>query len=108
MSQESQSYTLEDLYKQAQTQGGEYLQFIDNDNLSSGIYQLQKGSIDNQEPHKWDELYYVLEGKAKLRVEDKTYDAIPGSILFVKAKIEHTFVEIEEDLKVLVFFSKKE
>jgi quercetin dioxygenase-like cupin family protein len=108
MAQEGEAFVLEDLYKQAKEQGGSYLKFIDNEKLSSGIYQLRKGEIDEQEPHEWDELYYVLEGKAQLIVEKETYEANPGTILFVKARIAHTFVNIEEDLKVLVFFSKKE
>ncbi len=107
MAQNSGSFELEELYKQAKEEGGNYLRFIDNERLSSGIYQLKKGDVDNQQPHQYDELYYILEGKATLKVENERYEARPGSILFVKAEIEHTFVDIEEDLKVLVFFSKK-
>ncbi len=107
MAQKSEAFTLEELYGQAKKEGGNYLKFIDNENLSSGIYQLKKGEVDNQRPHEWDEIYYILEGRATLKVENETYSAIPGAILFVKAKIDHTFVNIEEDLRVLVFFSKK-
>lgn len=106
--QDSQQFSLEDLYNQAKEKGSAYLKFIDNDKLSSGIYQLKKGSTDQQRPHDWDELYYVLEGRATLKVEDQSYEVKPGEILFVAAQIEHTFVDIREDLKVLVFFSKKE
>lgn len=108
MAQNSADFKLEELYLQAKEQGGNYLRFIDNERLSSGIYQLKKGDVDTQQPHEWDELYYILEGKATLKVENESYEAVPGAILFVKAKIGHTFVNIEEDLKVLVFFSKKE
>ncbi|MEP5610906.1 MAG: cupin domain-containing protein [Cyclobacteriaceae bacterium] len=107
MAQSSAGFNLEELYAQAKEQDGNYLKFIDNDQLTSGIYQLEKGAVDKQRPHEWDEIYYVLEGKATLNVENESYDAVPGAILFVKAKVDHTFVAIEENLKVLVFFSKK-
>lgn len=108
MAQDSEGFSLEELYQQAEEKGGSYLRFIDNDRLSSGIYQLKKGDVDRQQPHEWDEIYYILEGRATLKVENESYEAKPGSILFVRAKIDHTFVDIEEDLKVLVFFSKKD
>jgi len=108
MAQDSEGFKLEELYAQAKEKGGNYLKFIDNDKLTSGIYQLEKGAVDNQRPHEWDEIYYILEGKATLNVENESYEALPGVILFVKAKVDHTFVNIEEDLKVLVFFSKTE
>lgn len=108
MAQESEGFKLEELYSQAKVKGDSYLKYIDNDKLTSGLYQLKKGEVDIQRPHEWDEIYYVLEGKATLMVENESYDALPGAILFVKAQVDHTFVDIEEDLKVLVFFSKKE
>ncbi len=85
-----------------------YLQLMDNENLSSGIYYLKKGEEDNQEPHKWDEIYYVIAGDAKIQIEDDLYDARSGDLLFVKAKQSHQFKDIKSDLTLLVFFSKKE
>ncbi len=108
MAQKSESFELKKLLKEAQISDGNYLKFIDNNKLSSGIYELKKGEKDLQQPHEWDELYYVLEGKAQLQVEDKIYEAVPGSVLFVAAKVDHKFINIVKDLKVLVFFSKKE
>ena len=76
--------------------------------MSLGIYQLKKGGADPQNPHKQDEVYYVLSGKAKLRVENRTVPANTGAILFVEAGAEHKFIEIEEDLTLLVFFAPAE
>lgn len=106
--QERALFQLEDLYNEASEKDLTYLRFIDNEKLSSGIYQLKAGVTDEQEPHKWDELYYVLEGRAKLNVEGEQFEVVPGGILFVAADAVHQFVEIEDDLKLLVFFSKKE
>ena len=104
--QESAAFNQENLLKELAKSDTRYLRFFDNETLSTGIYQLNAGDADEQSPHEWDELYYVLEGKAKLKAGDETFDAIPGAILFVAAKIEHHFFDIEDDLKVLVFFSK--
>ena len=83
-----------------------WLAFIDNSTMTCGVYRLAKGSKDGQSPHALDEVYYVVSGKAKFKAGDKTVDCKPGSVLFVKAKVEHRFFDIEEDLTTLVFFSK--
>ena len=83
-----------------------YLNFFDNDHMMMGIYTLKKGSEDKQSPHEIDEAYYVLEGRAKFEVEDRDMSVAPGDILFVKADAVHKFYDIEEDLRLLVFFAK--
>ncbi|MEM7204065.1 MAG: cupin domain-containing protein [Planctomycetota bacterium] len=80
-------------------------QLLARSSLSSGIYRLEQGATDRQSPHEMDELYYVLSGRAKLEVGDKTLAAEPGALLFVAAHAPHRFVEITEDLTTLVFFS---
>ncbi len=85
-----------------------YLSFFNNDHMMMGIYTLKAGAQDGQSPHKIDEAYYVLEGKAKFEVAETKMDISPGSIIFVKANAPHKFYEIEEDLRLLVFFAKHE
>ncbi len=107
MAQESSAYQIKDLLAQANQQDGRYLKFLDNEKLTSGIYQLKKGDKDLQEPHEWDELYYVLSGEAVLVVGEERHMANSGAVLFVAANVPHRFEDIEEDLDILVFFSKK-
>ncbi len=83
-----------------------YLPFFDNEHLSMGIYTLEVGAQDKQEPHKIDEAYYVLEGKAKFQVSETHMDVSPGDIIFVQAQAPHHFYEITNQLKLLVFFAK--
>ena len=85
-----------------------YLPFFDNDHMMMGIYTLKAGAEDGQSPHKIDEAYYVLEGKAKFEVSGTKMEVQPGAIIFVKANASHRFYEIEEDLRLLVFFAKHE
>lgn len=97
-----------DALKQKQAKGSRhYLKFIDVSTLSMGLYALPAGARDTQSPHAEDEVYIITEGKAVLDVEGEKFPATTGSILFVKARVKHHFHDIEEDLKVLVLFSKK-
>lgn len=103
---EQEAFTVTELVERAVSEGKPWLAFLDRPSLSCGIYRLAAGGTDGQQPHKLDEVYYVIEGKGKLRAGDETFDAAPGSILYVQRDIEHRFLEIEEDLTILVFFSK--
>ena len=48
----------------------------------------------------------MINGKGQFKVADEPDLAVgPGSVLFVKAHVEHRFHTIEEDLDILVFFS---
>ena len=73
--------------------------------LSAGVYRLAAGSRDMQGPHDEDEVYYVLSGRARIRVGDEVRDVKPGSLLYVKAATDHVFFEIEEDITLLVLFA---
>lgn len=81
-------------------------EFLRAHSLSVSIYRLPAGSKDMQAPHMEDEVYYVIEGKARLRVEEKDHDIRPGSVLYVRATAAHSFFDIEEDLVVLAIFGK--
>lgn len=83
----------------------EYKEFLRVPNLSCGIYHLAAGSQDMQTPHDEDEMYYVLEGRARIQVADEIREVRPGSVLYVQASASHSFFEIEEDMTLLVFFT---
>lgn len=73
--------------------------------LSLTIARWPAGSVDDQTPHTEDEVYYVLNGRAALMVEGSRTNVGPGSVAFVAAGDDHRFVDITEDLDVLVFWS---
>lgn len=83
----------------------EYLEFLKVSALSCGVYKLAAGSTDMQAPHDEDEVYLVLEGRARMRLGDEDKAVGPGSLLYVSATTEHSFFEIEEDMTLLVFFA---
>jgi mannose-6-phosphate isomerase-like protein (cupin superfamily) len=91
---------------QEQAESGKpYLQFINEGTLSLGLYALAAGSIDTQSPHAEDEIYYVVAGRGAIIVAGERRPVQPGSIVFVAKEVEHRFVDIEEDLSLLVFFA---
>ena len=76
--------------------------------LSLGVYRLARGETDPQTPHAEDEIYYVLRGRGKIRIEDEDGDVAPGRVIFVKARARHRFHTVTEELALLVFFSPAE
>jgi mannose-6-phosphate isomerase-like protein (cupin superfamily) len=93
------------LIKRQQESGVPYLEFLRVPDLSCGVYSLAAGAKDLQSPHDEDEVYYVISGRARLKVEDEERVVGPGTILYVGGTSEHSFVEIEEDTTLLVFFA---
>jgi quercetin dioxygenase-like cupin family protein len=96
------------LRAQRKASGKAYLEFLRRETLSAGLYELPAGGVDPQTPHGEDELYVVLDGRARLRVAGLGHPVEPGSIVFVEAGVEHRFEAIESDLSVLVFFAPPE
>jgi mannose-6-phosphate isomerase-like protein (cupin superfamily) len=72
--------------------------------LSVGTYCIPVGGTDDQSPHTEDEVYVVTAGRAKISTPAATVDVAPGSVIFVPAKEEHRFVDVTEDLTLLVVF----
>jgi len=85
--------------------GNAYLQFINEGTLSVGLYELAAGSIDTQTPHAEDEVYYVVAGRGTIEVAGERRPVRPGSTVFVAKAVDHRFVDIAEDLSILVFFA---
>ena len=100
-----EAFHVDDLIEKRSASNRAYLPFLNRKTLSLGLYSLKRGSEDRQPAHDQDEVYYVKNGKALLRVGDKDIAVRPGSIVYVKADVAHRFHSIEGDLDVVVFFS---
>ena len=102
------AFELAQLITECSQSGSEYLEFIRKPSLSVGLYMLSAGAIDQQEPHTEDEVYYVVNGRASIQVDNESRPVESGSVVFVQANIEHRFHTITEDLTILVFFAPAE
>jgi len=85
-----------------------YLEFLRVSSLSAGVYVLTAGSTDTQTPHREDEMYYVVRGRARMRIGGDEQAVAAGSVIFVAANVQHSFCEIAEELVVVVFFAPAE
>ncbi len=83
---------------------GRYAEFLKAPALHAGLYELEAGATDRQQPHDDDEIYYVISGRANFRVEGVARPVQPGDVIYVAAGEPHCFEEIEEDLRLLVTF----
>ena len=99
-----QIFQLDELLEKKAGMSFPYLEFVRAPSLSCGIYSLQRGAKDLQGPHDEDEVYVVIKGRARIRVGDEEEEVGPGSLIYVAATSEHRFVEIEEDITLLVLF----
>src|SRR5947209_5941405 len=102
-----QAFTTADL-EAAREPGSLYHEFLRVPTMSAGLYKLEAGGTDPQQPHTEDELYYIVSGHAQLQVAQDNREVGPGSLVFVAANVEHRFHDITEELSVLVFFAPAE
>ena len=85
-----------------------YLEFVRVPDLSAGLYVLEAGATDPQQPHAEDEVYVVMRGRGRFRVGTEEKEVEHGTVLFVPARAEHRFLDVRERLEVLVFFGPAE
>jgi len=100
--------TLEALESARRAADRRYLEFLRVPDLSAGLYVLEPGAIDPQQPHAEDEIYVVMRGRCRFRVGTEEQEVQPGSVLFVPARLEHRFLDLRERLEALVFFGPAE
>jgi mannose-6-phosphate isomerase-like protein (cupin superfamily) len=101
-------FHLDALNHQRAAKGKLYLEFLRVPAMSAGVYVLPKGGSDPQKPHREDEMYYVVRGRASMQIGDDQAKVGIGSVIFVEAEAEHRFYDIEEELEILVFFAPAE
>jgi quercetin dioxygenase-like cupin family protein len=102
------TFNLTSLTVESERGNQRWLEFLRVPSLSMGLYRLKAGQADKQQPHTEDEVYFVISGKASFRAGGQEEAVVPGSLIFVERAVEHRFVDITEDLTVLVFFAPPE
>jgi quercetin dioxygenase-like cupin family protein len=100
--------TLAEVEQQRVEKGMPYREFLRVPAMSAGLYVLPAGATDHQKPHREDEIYYVVRGRARFKAGEEDHGVSGGSVIFVAAEVEHRFYAIEEELAVLVVFAPAE
>ena len=108
MMQSAAFFNIADAEKRREQSGRRYLEFLRVPAMSAGVYVLPAGGTDPQSPHKEDEMYYVVRGRARMLAGSEDQAVSEGSIIFVADGVEHRFFDITEELVVLVFFAPAE
>jgi mannose-6-phosphate isomerase-like protein (cupin superfamily) len=85
-----------------------WVEHLRSDSLSIGTYSIRGGGVDDQGPHTEDEVYVVVAGEAHIEADGERVPVGPGSTVFVPAGESHRFVDITEDLTVVVVFAPPE
>jgi mannose-6-phosphate isomerase-like protein (cupin superfamily) len=99
---------LDEVLAAARDTDEQWREFLRAGMFSAGIYRLAAGESDPQTPHGEDEIYVVLGGRAVLEVAGDRRPVAEGSVAFVAKRVEHRFVEVSEDLELLVLFAPPE
>ncbi|MFF8957669.1 cupin domain-containing protein [Streptomyces sp. NPDC014894] len=102
------AFRLDELEAERLANDGAYLQFLRERNMSVGLYALDAGQLDAQRPHRQDEVYFVVSGRAAITVGEETTQVARGSVVYVPAGVPHRFHHITEALRVMVVFSPAE
>lgn len=99
-----QVFSLDELGQRVAGTEPRFLEFLRAPTLSCAVYRLPAGARDMQAPHLEDEIYFVVSGRARLRINGEDRAVTPGMILYVRATSEHSFFDIEEDLTLIAIF----
>jgi mannose-6-phosphate isomerase-like protein (cupin superfamily) len=100
--------SLPEIEEQRAESGRAYREFLRVPAMSAGLYVLPVGETDRQKPHREDEIYYVVRGRARFKAGPEDREVSAGSVIFVAAEVGHRFYDITEELAVLVIFAPAE
>ncbi|MGD1024564.1 MAG: cupin domain-containing protein [Candidatus Sulfotelmatobacter sp.] len=100
--------SLAEVAEQRLDSGKSYREFLRVPAMSAGLYVLPAGGPDRQKPHREDEIYYVIRGRARFKAGPEDREVSAGSVIFVAAEVGHRFYDIAEELVVLVIFAPAE
>src|SRR3954447_6141255 len=85
-----------------------YQEFLRVPSISAELYVLEAGADDPQGPHREDEIYYMIAGRARVHVDGEDRAVRAGSVVYVARHVEHRFHSIEQRLELLVAFAPAE
>ena len=103
-----EAHTLAELRAAREAGDRLYHEFLRVPDMSAGYYRLPAGGVDPQSPHREDEIYVILAGRAWVTVGEEERAVGPGDVVYVAATVPHRFHDIGEELEVVVVFAPAE
>jgi mannose-6-phosphate isomerase-like protein (cupin superfamily) len=86
----------------AASKDGCYAVLLKNGSMELGYYK--PASVDEQQPHDQDEIYIVQTGSGTFVRGGEQIPFAAGDALFVAARVEHRFVNFNDDFAAWVVF----
>jgi mannose-6-phosphate isomerase-like protein (cupin superfamily) len=71
---------------------------------SMTIEYFEPDTVDTQTPHKKDEIYVIIKGRARFYRNGERVMCKRGDVLFVPAGMEHRFEKFSRDFATWVIF----
>lgn len=90
------------VYTPPKDEPNHWIEHLRGSDLSIGTYSIPAGGLDDQRPHLEDEIYVVQTGRATIVTDSGRAQVQPGSVVFVPANEKHQYVDIIEDLTLVV------
>jgi mannose-6-phosphate isomerase-like protein (cupin superfamily) len=78
-----------------------FMDIINTPTMEVGIINLKKNQKDTQQPHKLDEIHYIISGIGKIIIDGSEQDVISGTIIYVPKNTPHFFQTNSIKLTVL-------
>jgi mannose-6-phosphate isomerase-like protein (cupin superfamily) len=100
-----QHFPLSEMLERQRASGEPWFEPVSTPEITVGLYALDAGAVDLQEPHTEDEVYVILEGRASLTVDGATRVVGPGDTVYVPAGTPHRYHDITEDLRIVYVFA---
>ena len=99
-----QLFKLSELMAQSPRDKVSIQEFLRTPSLSCAMYHVPAGSDEMSKAHEEDELYLILEGRGRLRIEDTVHEVSAGTLMYVHAACDHAYFDVEESIVAMVFF----
>jgi mannose-6-phosphate isomerase-like protein (cupin superfamily) len=105
---EGSVFPLDEIRQRRERSGELYVELLRIPAMSVGFYALPAGGRDPQTPHREDEVYYVIRGRATITIAGRDRGVEPGATIFVARGVEHRFHSVKDPLELLVVFAPAE
>jgi len=99
---DSITYTIAEAGAVLAKTGGEFTTLFRQGTLEIEVYRPV--GVDRQKPHTKDELYVIINGSGTFVHGKERTPFHEGDALFVRAGVEHRFVDFSADFATWVFF----
>jgi mannose-6-phosphate isomerase-like protein (cupin superfamily) len=102
------AFPLAELLERQRAGSEPWVEFLSVPDLTLGLYVLEAGAVDLQEPHTEDEVYVILAGRGSFTAGTETRAVEPGDTIHVPAGVAHRYHDIAETLHIVYAFAPAE